>query len=50
MDSLIEAWNTAPQMAKVHPTSLELSRVLVSLHKRSNPKVTALAKKAGIRL
>ncbi|MFI2185399.1 helix-turn-helix domain-containing protein [Streptomyces sioyaensis] len=50
VDSLIEAWNTAPQMAKVHPTSLELSRVLVSLHKRSNPKVTALAKKAGIRL
>ncbi|PBC84398.1 MULTISPECIES: helix-turn-helix domain-containing protein [unclassified Streptomyces] len=50
VDSLAEAWDIAPQMAKVHPTSLELSRVLVSLHKRSNPKVTALAKRAGIKL
>lgn len=50
LDSLEEAWHVAPQMSKVHPTSLELSRVLVSLHKRSNPKVTALAKRAGIPL
>lgn len=50
LDSLEEAWRVAPQMSKVHPTSLELSRVLVSLHKRSNPKVTALAKRAGIPL
>jgi hypothetical protein len=50
VDSLEEAWNVAPQMSKVHPTSLELSRVLVSLHKRSNPKVTALAKRVGIPL
>ncbi|BDH15631.1 helix-turn-helix domain-containing protein [Streptomyces hygroscopicus] len=50
VDSLTEAWDIAPQMAKVHPTSLELSRVLVSLHKRSNPKVTALAKRAGLKL
>lgn len=50
VDSLTEAWAVAPQMARVHPMSLELSRVLVSLHKRSNRKVTALAKKAGIRL
>ena len=50
VDSLAEAWEAAPQMSKVHPTSLELGRVLVSLHKRSNPKVTALAKRAGIPL
>lgn len=48
LDSLAEAWDIAPQMSKVHPTSLELSRVLVALHKRSNPKITALAKRAGI--
>lgn len=50
VDSLTDAWKTAPQMAKVHPTFQELSRVLVSLHKRSNPKVSALAKRAGIAL
>ncbi|MFD7440075.1 helix-turn-helix domain-containing protein [Streptomyces sp. NPDC059909] len=50
VDSLADAWDAAPQMAKVHPTSLELSRVLVSLHKRSNPKINALAKRAGIEL
>ncbi|MGK5496421.1 helix-turn-helix domain-containing protein [Streptomyces sp. URMC 125] len=50
VDSLLTAWDVAPQMSRVHPTSLELSRVLVSLHKRSNPKVTALAKRTGIHL
>ncbi len=50
VDSLADAWKATPQMAKVHPTFQELSRVLVSLHKRSNPKVTALAKRAGIAL
>ncbi|MFF2813827.1 helix-turn-helix domain-containing protein [Streptomyces sp. NPDC058000] len=50
VDSLADAWKVAPQMARVHPTSQELGRVLISLHKRSNPKVTALAKKAGIPL
>lgn len=48
LDSLIAAWNAAPQMAKVHPTSQELIRVLTSLHKRSNPKLTMLSRKAGI--
>lgn len=48
LNSLVEAWDAAPQMARVHPTSQELLRVLVSLHKRSNPTLTRLAKKAGI--
>lgn len=46
--SLATAWKAAPQKAKVHPTSQELLRVLVSLHKRSNPTLTMLAKKAGM--
>lgn len=50
LDSLVNAWDVTPQMAKVHPTSQELMRVLVSLHKRSNPTLTRLAKKAGIRI
>lgn len=50
LDSLVDAWNAAPQMAKVHPTSQELIRVLTSLHKRSNPKLAILSKRAGIRL
>lgn len=45
---LMEAWDVAPQKAKVHPTSQELLRVLISLHKRSNPTLVKLAKKAGV--
>jgi len=48
LGSLVNAWNSAPQMAKVQPTSQELLRVLISLHKRSNPTLTKLAKKAGL--
>lgn len=48
LDSLVDAWDAAPQMAKVHPTSQELLRVLTSLHKRSNPTLIKLAKKAGV--
>lgn len=50
LDSLVNAWDAAPQMAKVHPTSQELLRVLISLHKRSNPILTKLVKKAGINI
>ncbi|WP_260462755.1 helix-turn-helix domain-containing protein [Streptomyces sp. TRM72054] len=46
--SLEEAWEVAPEMAKVHPTSQELIRVLTSLHRRSNPRLTRLAKRAGV--
>jgi transcriptional regulator with XRE-family HTH domain len=46
--SLEEAWEVAPEMAKVHPTSQELMRVLTSLHRRSNPRLTKLAKRAGV--
>lgn len=48
LESLEKAWDVAPEMAAVHPTSLELTRVLTSLHKRSNPRLTRLAKRAGI--
>lgn len=48
LESLEEAWNVAPEMARVHPTSQELMRVLTSLHRRSNPRLTRLAKRAGV--
>lgn len=48
LSALVDAWNTAPQVAAVHPTSQELLRVLISLHRRSNPTLTKLAKKAGV--
>ncbi|MBW1600677.1 helix-turn-helix transcriptional regulator [Streptomyces sp. JJ66] len=46
--SLEEAWDVAPQLARVHPTSQELMRVLTSLHRRSNPRLTKLARRAGV--
>jgi len=46
--SLVEAWNVAPQKAKVHPMSREVLRVLISLHRRSNPQLVQLAKRAGL--
>lgn len=48
LDSLSEAWEAAPQMARVHPHSQEVLRVLTSLHRRSNPRLTRLAKRAGV--
>ncbi|WP_405883398.1 helix-turn-helix domain-containing protein [Streptomyces sp. NBC_01136] len=48
LESLEEAWEVAPEMARVHPTSQELMRVLTSLHRRSNPRLTRLAKRAGV--
>ncbi|MFC5723815.1 helix-turn-helix domain-containing protein [Streptomyces gamaensis] len=48
LDSLEQAWEVAPQLAKVHPTSQELFRVLVSLHKRSNPRLNKIAKRVEI--
>ncbi|MFE7902855.1 helix-turn-helix domain-containing protein [Streptomyces sp. NPDC057424] len=48
--SLEEAWDVAPEMARVHPTSQELMRVLTSLHRRSNPRLTKLAKRASVPL
>ena len=50
LNSLVNAWDAAPQKARVHPTSQELLRVLISLHKRSNPVLTKLIKKAGVRM
>ncbi|RKT56491.1 helix-turn-helix protein [Saccharothrix australiensis] len=48
LESLTRAWGSAPQLAKVHPHSQELLRVLISLHRRSNPRLTKLAKSAGV--
>lgn len=49
LEELEKAWKLAPQMARVHPTAQELLRVLTSKHKRSNPRLTALAKQARVR-
>ncbi|WP_323372318.1 helix-turn-helix domain-containing protein [Streptomyces katsurahamanus] len=48
LEHLESAWAVGPQLAKVHPTSQELLRVLTSRHKRSNPRLTRLAKMANI--
>ncbi|MFK0113050.1 hypothetical protein [Streptomyces sp. NPDC091217] len=48
MEALDEAWDVAPEMARVHPSSQELMRVLTSLHRRSDPRLTRLAKHAGV--
>jgi hypothetical protein len=46
--SLVQAFTVAPQKAKVHPMSREVLRVLISLHRRSNPQLIQLAKQAGL--
>ncbi|MCH0541910.1 helix-turn-helix transcriptional regulator [Streptomyces sp. MUM 203J] len=48
LEELETAWSIAPQMARVHPTAQELLRVLTSLHKRSNPRLTRLARQANV--
>ncbi|MEF9907596.1 hypothetical protein [Streptomyces sp. P9-A2] len=48
LEALEESWNAAPETVRVHPTSRELMRVLTSLHHRSNPRLTRLAKRAGV--
>ncbi len=45
---LVQAWHIAPQKAKVHPMNREVLRVLISLHRRSNPQLVTLAKQAGL--
>jgi hypothetical protein len=35
-------------MARVHPHSQEVLRVLTSLHRRSNTRLTRLAKRASV--
>lgn len=46
--SLVRAFNIAPQKAKAHPMNREVLRVLISLHRRSNPQLIKLAKQAGL--
>ncbi|MFR9726071.1 helix-turn-helix domain-containing protein [Streptomyces sp. MS19] len=46
--SLMHAREAAPQMARIHPMAREVLRVLVSLHRRSKPELTQLAKWAGL--
>jgi transcriptional regulator with XRE-family HTH domain len=49
-EALAEAWSVAPQMARIHPMSLEVLRVLISLRRRSNPRLVQLAQQAGLGL
>jgi transcriptional regulator with XRE-family HTH domain len=49
-EALAEAWHVAPQMARIHPMSLEVLRVLISLHRRSNTRLVQLAREAGLGL
>ncbi|MEU9603654.1 helix-turn-helix transcriptional regulator [Streptomyces sp. NPDC048057] len=44
------AWDTAPQMARIHPMGREVFRVLSSLHRRANPTLTRMSKLSGIGL
>ncbi len=46
--SLIRAWDIAPQRAKIDPMGREVLRVLISLHRRSNPQLVTLAQRAGL--
>lgn len=46
--SLVQAFHVAPQKAKVYSESREVLRVLISLHRRSNPQLVKLAKQAGL--
>ncbi len=46
--ALVQAWNVAPQKAKAHPMALEVLRVLISLHRRSNHQLVQLATRAGL--
>jgi hypothetical protein len=48
LTSLQDAWDAAPQMARVHPASQEVLRVLVTLHRYSRPELTRLARRAGV--
>jgi hypothetical protein len=47
LDSLYEAWDAAPQRARVHPHSQEVLRVLTSIHRRGNPRLVRPARRAG---
>jgi transcriptional regulator with XRE-family HTH domain len=49
VESLAEAWDVTPQMMRVHPTALEVLRVLVSLHQRSNEVLAGLMRDAGLK-
>ncbi|MGH3832373.1 MAG: helix-turn-helix domain-containing protein [Pseudonocardiaceae bacterium] len=46
--SLVTAFAVAPQKAKSYPMSLDVLRVLISLHRRSNPQLVQLARQAGL--
>ncbi|WP_190121049.1 helix-turn-helix domain-containing protein [Streptomyces inusitatus] len=48
LKSLQRGREVAPELLRVHPMSRETMRVLLSLHYRSNPTLTSLARWAGI--
>lgn len=50
LDNLTAAFDTAPQMARIHPMGREVLRVLASLHRRSNPQLERLSAISGVTL
>ncbi|SFD56418.1 helix-turn-helix domain-containing protein [Streptomyces aidingensis] len=48
LQNLQKAWDTAPQLARIHPMWQEVLRVADSRHKRSNPRLNRLLKLSGI--
>ncbi|WP_407987773.1 helix-turn-helix domain-containing protein [Kitasatospora sp. CMC57] len=48
LSSLRAADDVAPQMARAHPMAREVGRVLVSMHRRSNPELMVMAARLGI--
>ncbi|MGW6015821.1 hypothetical protein [Streptomyces sp. NPDC055210] len=50
LENLSSAFDTAPQMARIHPMGREVFRVLSSLNRRSNPQLERLSRLSGISL
>ncbi|GHA71999.1 hypothetical protein GCM10010372_83650 [Streptomyces tauricus] len=50
LQNLSTAFDTAPQMARIHPMGREVFRVLSSLNRRSNPQLERLSRLSGISL
>jgi transcriptional regulator with XRE-family HTH domain len=48
LDTLYRARKTAPEQTRFHPMVRETARVLISLHRRSNPGLTRLATWLGL--
>ena len=47
-ESLVKAFDVAPQMTEVHPMAREVLRVLFVLHQRARPQLMGMAKRSGL--